>query len=316
MRSRLEFLLFQLFKWFVLALPLKSAQRLGGYLGNLAYYVAGHRRRIALENLHYAFPDKPESDLKKIAKGAFRNFAITFVELLWFPNLTDERIRYLVRVRNLELVTESHRTGKGLILLAGHFGNWELIALAVGYLANLPLMIIVQTQNNRLVDAVINRHRTLFGNRVVPKGAAIREIVRTLQERGIVAIAPDQSGPTEGPYVEFFGRMVSAHQGPAAFALKSGAPMIMGVMLRQQDGTYEVTFEEVPTHDLNGYSEDAMRHVTQRYTSMLEHHIRRHPDHWLWLHRRWKHLRGDERGEGGGREPEVRTKGAEVRSGG
>lgn len=289
MRSRLEFLLFQLFKWIVLALPLKSAQRLGSYLGSVGYYVVGRRRKIALENLRYAFPEKSERDLRNIAKGAFRNFAIAFTELLWFPNLTDEIIRKLVHIRNLEVITDSYRTGKGLILLAGHFGNWELNALAVGHLANIPLTIIVQTQNNNLVDAVINRHRTLFGNRVVPKGASIREIVRTLRERGVVAIAPDQSGPTEGPYVQFFGRMVSAHQGPAVFALKSGAPMVMGFMVRRHDGTYEVTLEEVPSAGLTAHNDQAMLQLTQRYTDLLERYIRQYPDHWLWLHRRWKH---------------------------
>jgi len=273
----------------VLALPLKSVQRLGVYLGSLGYYVVSRRRKIALENLRYAFPEKSERELRTIAKGAFRNFAITFTELLWFPNLTDEIIRQVVHIRNPEVITESYRTGKGLILLAGHFGNWELIALAVGRLTGIPFTIIVQRQNNHLVDEVINRHRTLFGNRVVPKGASIREILRTLQERRVVAIAPDQSGPTEGPYVTFFGRTVSAHQGPAVFALKSGAPVIMGFMVRQQDGAYEVTLEEVPSADLTAYNDQTMLELTQRYTSLLEKYIRRYPDHWLWLHRRWKH---------------------------
>lgn len=302
--KRLEYILFQLFKWLVLALPLKSAQRLGSYLGAIAYYIVAGRKKIALGNLRYAFPEKSESELKRIAKGAFRNFAISFVELLWFPNLTGEGVRKLVRLQNPESITESLQLGRGLIFLTGHFGNWELNAIAVGYLAT-PLTIIVQTQNNELVDAVINRHRTLFGNRVVPRGAGIREIIRTLHERGVIAMAPDQSGPTEGPYVEFFGRMVSAHQGPAVFALRSRAPMFMGLMFRQNDGTYEIVFEEVPTSDLAEYTEQAMVELTQRYTTLLEQYIRRYPDHWLWLHRRWKHTLDGERGE-------VRGQGSEV----
>jgi KDO2-lipid IV(A) lauroyltransferase len=286
----LEFFLFQCFKWFVLALPLKSAQRLGALLGGLAYYVSSARRRIALENLEHAFPEKSERERVRIAKGAFRNFGIAFVELLWFPNLTDPIIRQLVRVQNPQVMTEGHKKGKGMIMLAGHFGNWELTALAVAHQLNMSVTIIVQTQSNKLVDAVINRHRCLFGNRVVAMGASVREIVRTLQNRGIIAIAPDQSGPMEGVFVEFFGRKVATHQGPAVFALRSGAPLQMGFMIRQPDGTYEVVLHEIDTTDLGGAMEDNIQELTRRHTALLEEYIRKYPDHWLWMHRRWKNI--------------------------
>jgi KDO2-lipid IV(A) lauroyltransferase len=289
-KDRIEFLLFQLLKWIVLMLPLKSAQRLGGYLGTLAYHTVGSRRRIAMDNLRHAFPEKKEREHEIIAKGAFRNFATTLVEMLWFPNLTDAGLRKLVRIRNPEEMVNAHKLGRGMVMLAGHFGNWELGALAVGHLTGIPVTIIVQTQSNELVDAVINRHRCLFGNKVVPMGLAVREIVRTLQGGGVIAIAPDQSGPMEGPYVEFFGRFASAHQGPAVFALRSSAPMMMGFIVRHHDGTYEVIFEHVPTSDLVGYTEKNMMEVTNRYTTLLERYIRLYPDHWLWLHRRWKHV--------------------------
>ena len=289
MKKRIEFYLFQLFKRLVLALPLKSAQRLGSYLGMLAYYLVVPRRRIALENLRHAFPEKPEQELTQIVKGAFRNFAISFVELLWFPNLTDDGIRNLVRMRNPELMVEAFKKGRGMVMLTGHFGNWELIALAVAHITGIPVTIIVQPQSNELVDGVINRHRCLFGNKVVPMGLAVREIIRTLQDGGVIALAPDQSGPMEGPFVEFFGRLVSAHQGPAVFALRSGAPMQMGFMLRQQDGTYEVVLEEISTAGITDYTEENTVELTRCYTALLEKYIRQRPDHWLWLHRRWKH---------------------------
>jgi Kdo2-lipid IVA lauroyltransferase/acyltransferase len=289
MQHRIEFVLFQLFKWIVLSLPLKSAQRLGYYIGSAAYLLVSSRRNIALENLRYAFPEKSEPERIAIAKGAFRNYGITFVELLWFPNLNEARIRNLMQVKNMELMTEAHRRSKGMVILAGHFGNWELIALGAALLSRLPFAIIVQTQNNVLVDEVINRHRCLFGNKVVPMGISIREIIRTLAEGGIVAIAPDQSGPEEGVFVDFFGRCVATHQGPAVFALRSGVPVQMGFIIRKSDGTYDVIVEEVPTADLNGYNKDNILELTRRHTALLEKYIRLYPDHWLWMHRRWKH---------------------------
>ena len=287
--KKIEYIFFQFFKWIVLALPLKSAQRLGYYLGGLAYFVVGRRRKVALNNLQHAFPEKSERERKRIAKGAFRNFGISFVELLWFPNLTDQTVRKLVRLQNPEIMIEAHKKGRGMVMLAGHFGNWELTALAVAHLTGIPVTIIVQSQSNELVDEVINRHRCLFGNKVVPMGLAVREIIRTLQSGETIAIAPDQSGPMEGPFVEFFGRRVASHQGPAVFALRSGAPIQMGFMMRQNDGTYEVVLEEIPVSDIAAYNEENVMELTRRHSAVLEKHVRMFPDHWLWMHRRWKH---------------------------
>lgn len=290
MRHRIEYLFFQLFRRSVLALPLRLAQRLGSAVGRIAYRILRGRRRVALENLAYAFPELPANERERIARGSFRNYGIALMELLWFPRLNDAAIRRLVRPKNIELLREALGRGRGMVLLSGHFGNWELIALAMAYLSGLPFTIIVQTQSNHLVDGVINRHRCLFGNRVIPMGISVREIIRTLQEGGIVAIAPDQSGPMEGVFVDFFGRSVATHQGPAAFALRVGAPMVIGFMIRTTDGTYDVVLEEVPLTDLPGGREEQVLEVTRRHTAALERYIRRYPDHWLWMHRRWKHL--------------------------
>jgi Kdo2-lipid IVA lauroyltransferase/acyltransferase len=289
MQHRLEFAAFQLFKWAILSLPLKSAQRFGAYFGSLAFHLIPSRRRIALDNLRYAFPEMNEAARLAIVKGAFRNYGITLVELLWFPNLTDAILRKLVTVRNPEVIARGYSAGRGMVMLSGHFGNWELIALGVAHLTKIPFSIIVQTQANKLIDRVINRHRCLFGNSVIPMGMSVRGIIKTLSEGGVVAIAPDQSGPMEGVFVDFFGRSVATHQGPAAFALRSRAPLQMGFMIRKADGTYEVILEEVPTADLTEPTEENIIELTRRHTALLERYIRLYPDHWLWMHRRWKH---------------------------
>ena len=289
MQHRIEYVAFQLIKWAVLAMPLKSAQRLGGYLGRAAYGLVSSRRRIAMENLRHAFPEKSEDERRAIVKGAFRNYGITLVELLWFPNLTDGILRKLITVRNPELLARGRDAGRGMVWLSGHFGNWELIALGVARLTGIPVSIIVQTQANKLIDRVINGHRCLFGNIVIPMGMPVRGIIKTLSEGGVIAIAPDQSGPMEGPFVDFFGRRVATHQGPAVFALRMGAPMLIGFMIRKADGTYEATLEEVPTSDLTVPTEENIVELTRRHTAILERAIRLNPDHWLWMHRRWKH---------------------------
>jgi Kdo2-lipid IVA lauroyltransferase/acyltransferase len=292
MRYWIEYIFFQIFSGIVRILPLKSAQRLGMYLGLTAYLCSPRRRAITLENLRHAFPEKSDEERKTIAKSSFQNYGIALIELLWFPNLDDGTIRMLVKPRNLDLLKKLYAEGKGLIVLSGHFGNWELVALGMAYLTQIPFTIIVQNQNNRLVNDVINRNRCLFGNRIVPMGISVREIIRTLGNNGIVAIAPDQSGDKDGGlYMEFFGRTTATHQGPAAFALRTGAPMLIGFMIRQHDGTYEVVVEEIETKDYNGYSEENVIALTQRHVRVLEDYIRKYPDHWMWMHRRWKHTK-------------------------
>lgn len=270
-------------------MPLEWAQRSGRWFGGAAYRLMSRRRAITLDNLRNAFPERPETELEVIARGSFRNYGIAMFELLWFPNLTDASLRKFVRPVNPGLLADGHARGKGMVMLAGHFGNWELIALAMAHMTGYPFTIIVQTQSNGFVDRMINRHRCLFGNTVVPMGIAVREILRTLQRGGVVAIAPDQSGPVEGVFVEFFGRVVATHQGPAVFALKTGAPMQMGFIVRKPDMTYEVTLEEIPHDDLKGVTQENITELTRRHTALLESYIRKYPDHWLWMHRRWKH---------------------------
>jgi len=211
------------------------------------------------------------------------------MEFLWFPRLTDKRLASLVKINNPELLSEGHARGKGMIMLSGHFGNWELIAFGVASMCKLPFTIIVQTQSNARINTAINGLRSLRGNKVIPMGISVREIIKTIDNRGIIAIAPDQSGPMEGAFVDFFGQNVATHQGPAAFALRSGAAMQMGFMIRQIDGTYNVQLEEIPFGDLHDHSEESVRILTQRHTALLERYIRDYPDHWLWMHRRWKH---------------------------
>ncbi len=289
MGLRLEYLLFLVIRRCLLLLPLKSAQRLGAAAGLLGYALSGSRRRVTLDNLAHAFPAMPLRERKAIARGAFRNYGTALFEFLWFPRLDDAALADLVTVPTVDALRAVAARGKGLILLSGHFGNWELIAFAVARLSGLPFTIIVQTQTNRDVDRVINEHRSLLGNAVVPMGIGVREILRALHAGRVVAIAPDQSGPKEGVFVDFFGRLVATHQGPAVFALRTGAPMMMGFLIRQHDGRYTAVIEEIPTDGLPSDEEAAVVELTRRHTALLEQYIRRYPDHWLWMHRRWKH---------------------------
>lgn len=173
--------------------------------------------------------------------------------------------------------------------MTGHFGNWELLAMATMLHLNSSGLMIVKKQRNHYVDKMINDLRTKYGNRTVYMKESVREIMRTLRDNGVVAMIADQSAPRDSIYVPFFGREVATFAGPAYFALRSGAPIIMALSIRRTDGGYTGVFEEVSTDDLNGASKENIKELTARHTAVLEKYIRKYPDHWLWQHRRWKH---------------------------
>jgi KDO2-lipid IV(A) lauroyltransferase len=287
--NRLEFILFSILGFIIRLLPLRLAQLTGRFIGSVGYLVARRRRGIAIDNLRHAFPDKTREEVKRIAHGAFQNYAICISEFLWFPRLTPERLRKLVRIINVELAAEVYSRGKGVVFVSGHFGNWELSAFAFGHFVGYPMTIIVQNQRNRLVNDVINRYRCIWGNSVVPMESSAREILKKLSGGEAVGILADQSAPMEGRYVNFFDRPAATHGGPAIFSLRTRAPIVVGFLVRGREGKYELNLEEVPTSDLGDYSEENVVELTRRHVAFLEKYVRQYPDQWLWMHRRWKH---------------------------
>jgi KDO2-lipid IV(A) lauroyltransferase len=286
----LEYAFFQVFAGAVFLLPLRAVQRLGRVLGGAAYSLWRYRRRIAHENLQKAFPQQSQADIESIARESFRNVGITFLELMWLSRMTGPRLRELVRYDRPELITDGYARGRGILLLTAHYGNWEWLAQSIVTHFGIPVHIIVKTQANPLVDAKINARRTRLGNNVVPMETAIRDVVRGLREGQAIGIVADQAAPKENVPVEFFGRMVPTHQGPAVFSLKMRAPLVAIFSVRQSDGSYLARVREVRTDDLTEYTEENVIELTCRHVKLTEEFIREHPDHWMWMHKRWKHI--------------------------
>ncbi len=291
MKNQIEYLLFRFFRFIVLNLSLKNAQQLGLKLSNIFFIILTRRKQIAVDNLRQAFPEKSDADILMITKKAFQNFGITIAELLWSPRLTPDLIDQLVKYKNLDLLFNRYKEGKGVLMLSGHFGNWELFALATGFVSKIPCTIIVKTQTNLLVDKIINEHRTLFGNKVVPMELAVGKILGSLSKGGVVAMIADQSAPKESVFVNFFGKQVATFQGPALFGLRTGAAMLMGIIIRKPDFSYDAIIEEINTSDLTEYNEANVYELTQRHTAVLEKYIRMYPEQWMWTHRRWKNIK-------------------------
>ncbi len=263
---------------------------IGKYLGLLGLLIAKSRVQITADNLRKAFPNLDDSTLKQLVKKVFINTGITFFEILALGRLSDEEIKDYVRYKNIELIREVYNRGRGLILLSGHYGNWEFLAYSVNVYLDLPVLIIVKPFSNYFLDKVINRFRTRRGNSVVSMYESAFKVVKTLNEGGIVALLADQSATKDKDiYVPFFGREVATFDSPAFLALRYNVPIILGFAERIGNH-YQVELEELDFSDLT-LSKEGIYELTLRYTRKLEEAIRRRPELWLWQHRRWKHLK-------------------------
>jgi KDO2-lipid IV(A) lauroyltransferase len=270
-------------------LPYRAATRIGGALGSFLYRVVRLRRSITLDNLRSAFPEKPEREIQAIALGAYRNYGKAMLQALWSSGADEEEIVAKLRISDISPIRRALAEGNGLLLLSGHYGGWEFFASALPLRVGLPFVLVAQTQRNRRVGALVDSIRARFGNELVPMGIGTRGVIKALREKKVVGMLADQSGPREAVFVDFFGRPAATHRGAAALALKNRVPIVLLVIVRKPDETYETMCEYLDYSDLQEYSEENIRELTQRHVAILERYIRMHPDHWLWLHKRWKH---------------------------
>jgi len=289
MKNILEYCLFLILAGIVRLLGLKISRRLSVIIAVIFYYIIPIRKQVTLKNLHKAFPKYSEKKIKKIAFGSYKSFSITLVEILFIPFMTREQIENSVYCENVELVKKYYERNNGLIVLSGHFGNWEYIALSVSAKINVPFHVVVKSQRNPYVDAYLNRGRMRWINKIVPLGASIRKIYSELKAKNIIAMVADQRGPQEGMRVNFFGKSTSIFPGTAALAVKTGAPIVVSIVPRQPDLYYHGLLEVIEPDSLSGTDEEKIFEINQRYFSILENFIRKYPEQWFWMHKIWKY---------------------------
>jgi len=289
MKNRIEYIIFRLFNFGFGLLGLKISRKIAPALAFIFYHLIPIRKNVVIDNLKIAFPDNDLETNKKLASKIYRSFAITLVEIMCLSFLKKSELVQAVDCANPELIIEKYKEEKGVILLSAHFGNWEFGAISVAIQIEFSLSVVVKPLRNNLVDAWMNEGRTKFGNEVVPLGVSIRKTYQTLKEKKIVAMVADQRGPAEGAKVDFFGRKAAIYTGPAALALKTGAPILCGIPIRDENFKYKMTLVEIPIDNLPEGEEEKILEISQRYTSYLEKIIRQYPEQWLWMHKRWKY---------------------------
>jgi len=270
------------------ALPHPAALRVGGALGFFAYRVAGVRKRVAERNIRAALGlGQDVREVRRIAGKAYVNLGFSLAELLRLRRMAAAGFDRWVSFEGLEHLDRALSRGKGAVLATGHFGSWELMGAALAQ-KGYPMNFLVGHQSNRLIDRELNELRAALGIGLVRHGAHVRQVFRLLEGNKFVAMLCDHDAGRRGLTVSFFGMPASAAVGPAAFALMSGAPLMMGFIYRRAGGGHRVEITPPLKLERDLEPSEALAAATQELALEIERRIRAAPDHWFWLHRRWK----------------------------
>jgi KDO2-lipid IV(A) lauroyltransferase len=266
-----------------------TAARVGETLGRLGYPL-GVRRGVVERNLRSAFPERDDAWIARVARDSYAHLGRELLVMLRLSFATREDVIARTIIDPASQAIRDYRDGRGVIVVAGHFGNWELGGAAFaarGY----EVDAIAKRAANPLFYQHILDARARLGIRVIDMRGASRHALRALRERRAVAIVADQFAGRVGVTVPFFGRLTSMFRGPAVMALRTGVPLYVCLPPRRSDGRYDVTLQPIDARPTDDIDADVAR-ITAAWAARLEAAVRQHPDQYLWHHRRWRDLAG------------------------
>ncbi|HSJ15163.1 MAG TPA: lysophospholipid acyltransferase family protein [Longimicrobiales bacterium] len=294
LRYRLEYVLLRAAIGLLNRFPDGPAEAAGAWLGGLGYWPLRIRRAQAETNVRRAFPERDESWVQRVVRDSYRHLGRETVVMLRLSRLTPERVRERTELVDFEKHERTVREGgRGMVVVAGHLGNWELGA-AMAAARGIPMDAIAVRQKNPFFDRYIVRTRRRLGVEIIYRHRASRQALRALRAGHAVAFAADQNAGRSGLFVPFFGRPASTFRGAALMAVRTGAPLLLAVPLRQPDGSYRMRLEDVAV-DREGELDDVVYRLTAAFTAQLEAAVRAEPGQYLWQHRRWRTRPPEER---------------------
>jgi KDO2-lipid IV(A) lauroyltransferase len=287
MRHRLEYAAVALVGATARRLPDSWVRGWGSALGLAFYALDRSHRRVALANLDQCFPSRSAAERRAIARGTFKHFGRVLLQMLTFSALSDQARAARVEFEGADHVDHAYAQGRGVLFFTGHFGFWELHAIAHGHRFE-PIGVLARVLDNPYLHAMLERVRGRTGNHVIYRQGAVRRVLKTLAGGHGVALLIDQHmHSTDAIWVNFFQRPAATTSTLAALALRTGSPVIPVFALPLPGGRYRFVYE-TPVPPPPASSPDAIREFTQRCTDVLEMYVRRHPELWLWMHRRWR----------------------------
>jgi len=287
MKHRVEYLTVRLLIIVVRLMPGVLVGTAGAMVGLVAYAADAKHRRVAQENVAAAFLARSSREHQRIVRGAFKHFGRLLFELLKFSTLAPEEMLKRVEFEGEERVRAAYAQGKGVLFVTGHFGYWELQAM-VHALRLPPMAVMARALDNPGLNGLLERMRTRTGNSVIYRRGTIRRAMRQLQAGEGVGVLIDQHIlGHDAIYVDFFNRPAATTSAVAALALRTGASVVPLFALPLGGGRFRMIYEH-PVEPPASTSEHPLKEFTQRCTDVLEMYVRRNPELWLWMHRRWR----------------------------
>lgn len=287
-RHRVEYAAFGLLRGVLRLLPEAAALGLGEALGWVAGAVLRVRRSVVDDNLARAFPDRDARWRARTARASYRHLGRESVAMFRLGSRTRGWVMEATEVEGLDALRRGVEAGRGAIVVTGHLGSWEMggASLAV---RGFPVDAVALAQANPLFDGDLVATRERLGMAVIRRGNASREVLRSLRRARVPALVADQNARTAPLFVDFFGVPAATFRGPALFALRSGAPLVVGICLRasRHPQRYRVVLEEVSVPPSGDLDRD-VRRLTEAWVGVLERWVRVAPDQYFWQHKRWK----------------------------
>ncbi len=297
MRQRLEYAAAWPFIKLLGILPRPLARAVGISLGRIFYLLHFRLRRVGMRNLALAFPEKSAAERARILRGEFTSLGRQLAELCQFPRYTRENVDQIVVYDGFENYERARARGKGVLFLTAHFGGWELSAFAHS-LHGHWMHIVMRPMDNVHLNRLILQYRTMHGNKTVDKDDFVRGLLSAMKAGEVVGILMDTNmTPPQGVFVDFFGIPACTASGLARIALRTDAAVIPGFTIWDSAlGKYRLRFDPAVELVRTGHLEADIVANTQKFTAIIEEYVRRYPEQWLWVHRRWKTRPEGERG--------------------
>lgn len=287
-KNIVEYVLLMSLVSLVRALPRQQALKLGGHLGRLAQHVLPKRRRRAVENLSRAFPEMSSEELGKNCEAIFRHLGISGVEMLLMDKLDGQRdLERYFDFEGLEHIRGAFTLGKGVLILSGHLGFWEVGTFFLPQLG-LPSDFVAKNMKNPYINRFFIRTREAAGGKVLDTRKGARRILRSLAEnRGVCVLLDQHTSPKQAVSVDFFGRPAWTTPIIAQMAMKQGTPIVPAFCRRTDDLRYKVEFQPMILLE-NDPNPEAVKANTALFTNIIEEAVRKDITQWFWVHRRWR----------------------------
>jgi len=280
---------FSCYLFFGKILPRRFLLFLGRGMGRLAYMLFPGERKKAFAHLSRVLPKKSEKEIKNITKRVFINIGMNFAEFTWIPRLKKKNLDDIIEFKGIGILKKLKKANKPVLIITGHIGNWELMAAAAA-LKGFPSSVIARRQKNRWINDKMIEMRKKWNVETIMREEkrSSKKILSILKNGGFLATLMDQDTNIESVFVDFFSNKAYTPAGPAAISLRSGCEVVLAYIHRNGNMKHNITFKYITPIVPTGNKEIDIVNRTQQFTSVLEDAIRKNPDQWVWMHKRWK----------------------------